>query len=745
MSHRARILVLVALVALPLLLLSIASAAYSYRQQEQSLNEERVAVARAVAAAVEGLLEGDLAAVQAIAAQSAVRDFATAPPEDVEHAMLRIFNVFPNLETLGLIGPDGWNVRSVTRHVAVPPRTVNVSDRPYFQQAFTTGDIVVSPAVLSRVRPDVPVVAIAVPIVAPDDGSDPEIRGVLVGTLSLGQLQEFMHATLSDPHVDIVLIDSSGQVMLASDIDPAAQRELVSLANRPDVDAALGGEAGSMIVRDGDDELLVGYAPVGVAGWGVLVEEETGDAFAPARAEAIRSVGLLALALAFSFSMALWLSSRLARSYDELDVARAASERGRERLAFLAASSRQLSATLDYESTLSTIASMAVPGFADWCVVDLVERGQMAARRMAIVHGDPAHGALTTSLQEADPIDHGSAVGVAHVMRTGEAVLVEDVSPEMLAAEATDERNLDLIRQAAPRSAIIAPLRGPAGVFGAMTFVTAESGHRYGQDDLDLALDLADRAALAVENARLFAEAQDAVRTRDEFLAAASHDLKNPLSAVKLRAQLLQRRATRPEPLPSAEVIEATAAIDDIVDRAVRLVDELMDVTRLQLGRPLDLELEATDLARILREVAAEVQASTTAHELRLVMPEEPIVGQWDARRLRRVAENLLDNAVKYSPDGGQVTVNLVREADASGERVVVSIRDTGVGIPADDVPRLFERFRRGSNVVGQFRGTGIGLASAHQIVTSHGGTIEVDSIEGGGTVVTVRLPVSEG
>ena len=741
MSYRVRILILGGLVALPLLLLALTATARDQMERERALTEERVAVAQAVAAAVEGFLDRDTAALQAIASLPAVRDFERTSGEELDDAMLPIFEAFPNVETIGLIGPDGWNVRSLTSHVPVEPRTVNVSDRPYFREAMATGQVVFGSAVLSRVRPGVPVVAIAVPIMPAANGGPATPRGVLVGTLSLGQLLGELSSMAPDSRLGIVLVDSNGQMLVGPGVDPAATRDLTSLRGRPDVDEVLQGRAGSQQVWAGEDgeNLLVSYAPVERAGWGVLVQQPVTQALAPARAEATRSIGLLVLALGLSFLMALFLSSRLARADAQREAARREAEQGRERLALLAEWSRHLASTLDYEATLQAIARLTVPALADWCVVDLVA-GNHQMRRLVVGHADPAKAPLARALEERYPV-RLQASAVARAAFDSEPLLAPEVGDDFLRAAARDEEHLRLLREMAPRSLMIVPLAVRDRALGAISFVAAESGRRYGPDDLQLAREVANRAALAVENARLYGEVQQAVRTRDEFLAAASHDLKNPLSSVKLQAQLLQRRAGRSPEIKAADVIDSAERIDGIVTRATALVDELLDIARLQLNQPLDLQRQSMDLVHLAREAVTEAQA-TDRHRLRVEALAEPVIGEWDARRLRRVVDNLLNNAIKYSPDGGEVVITVEREGDDQAASAVLRVHDHGLGVPKEDLPRLFERFQRGGNVVGRIAGAGVGLANARHIVESHGGTIALESAEGQGSVATIRLPL---
>jgi signal transduction histidine kinase len=377
--------------------------------------------------------------------------------------------------------------------------------------------------------------------------------------------------------------------------------------------------------------------------------------------------------------------------------------------AFLAAASRILVSTLDIHSSLQQVAELAVPRIADRCSVELLDEHHQS-RRVAVADANP-----------------------------------DDVSE--------------------PRSSIVLPLQARGQTFGSISLATAGSGRPYTQQDIELAEDLATRVGLAVDNARLYHEAQEqaehqavlnaalretveerdraladlqqALRTRDEFLASASHDLKNPLASIKATAQLLERRLDRP-PLDLDRLREGLQRVDAIATRGAGLVEELLDLARMQMGSPLELVRRAVDLVDLAREAVEEARQTTERHTVRLETTESELTGVWDARRLIRVLTNLLDNAVKYSPDGGLVVVHVRRE----GDWAVVEVVDRGIGIPPEDHRRIFERFQRASNVERRIGGTGIGLASARHILESHGGTIAVESQEGSGATFTLRLPL---
>lgn len=739
-SYRARVLLLAVFVALPLLLAASINALRSLGDEERRLNDERVLIARAVAAAAEGFLASDVAGAKAIAALPAVQQFETTDGEAIERAMRPLFDAFPNIETVGLIGADGWNVRSLTRSTPAPPHTLNVSDRPYFQETMRTGAVVTSPAVLSRLRPGVPVVAIAVPIAA-QPGSAGN-RGVLIGTVSLEGMSSALRRVLPDPQLDLVLVDQEGQVLLGPGATTGEVRALESVRDRPAVAAVLGGASGSQRGGDGDDR-LVSYAPVASAHWGVLVGEPIGEALAAAREDATRSVILLVVTLSLSLGLAWFLATRVARSHAELNRALQTSEQLRERTTFLAECSQEFARTLDYEETLQRIAALAVPTLADWCIVDIVTEDPTHTRRLAVAVADPAKQATAEVLQRF-PADLDARGGLGHVIRTGEAVLMESVPDDFMDRTARNPEHLAALHGLPPRSLVMVPLKNHDGVLGAIAFCYGESsGRRYSQDDLEMAEALSERAAAAIENAQLYARAQEAVQIRNTFLAAASHDLRNPISAIKLHADLLRRHATRQGAIPAESAVEIAADISVLITRAVAQVDELLDVARLHSGESLTLTVSQVDLVHLAEQAVADFRRQNPGRVLACACPDQPLLGRWDGGRLRRVVDNLLSNAIKYSPAGGEVTVTVEMADQDGGQWASLSVRDQGVGIPASDLPHVFESFHRGRNVEGSIGGAGIGLASARQIVEAHGGRIQAESEEGKGTTVTLMLPMT--
>jgi signal transduction histidine kinase len=244
------------------------------------------------------------------------------------------------------------------------------------------------------------------------------------------------------------------------------------------------------------------------------------------------------------------------------------------------------------------------------------------------------------------------------------------------------------------------------------------------------------RSEAAERSARLAAEA--AVHLRDEFVATISHDLNNPLAALKGNVQLLRRRIRRGGAPEVAQFDTRLASMEVTVGDMERLIGDLLDVAQLQAGRPLDLRRQPADLVALARDCVAGYEKASGRHRLRLLANAPAAPGFWDVSRVERVMANLLANAIKYSPEGGEVLVSV----DVHSGSAILSVRDQGLGIPAREIQHVFERFHRASNVE-HISGTGIGLASAKDIVERHGGTITVTSIEGQGTTVAVQLPLA--
>jgi len=440
----------------------------------------------------------------------------------------------------------------------------------------------------------------------------------------------------------------------------------------------------------------------------------------------------------------------LARVGRTLELARArrtaalASERERTqaRLRVLAEATAALAESLEYEATLAQVAQLAVPILADWCLIDIADEGGRG-RRVEVAHADPAHVELANRLRlfssgrSGNPQHPGS-----RALREGKAVLHEELTEEQLRAMAHSEEHLQAMLDVKPTSAIAVPLVARGRLTGILTLITAQSGRRYGLDDLSISQELAHRCALAIDNARLFQEAQDAIRVRDEFLSIASHELKTPLTPLQLQLHTL---ALKVQEQTDGEALRAwlqkrLGALARQGARLERVVDALLDISRI-MGGPPELQLEPVDLSEIVRDVERQLaesgQLEPSGCELRVNVHGAPVVGRWDRVRVEKVLSNLLQNALKYGA-GKPVTVT----AYAAGAVAILQVADQGIGIPGEDQERIFGRFERA--VSGRhYGGLGLGLFIARQMVEALGGTITVASEVGRGATFTVCLPLA--
>jgi signal transduction histidine kinase len=282
------------------------------------------------------------------------------------------------------------------------------------------------------------------------------------------------------------------------------------------------------------------------------------------------------------------------------------------------------------------------------------------------------------------------------------------------------------------------PLCTRGQVLGAITLVSARPGHVYGPPDIALAVDLGQRAALAVDNARLYAKAQRAVQLRDEFLSIASHELRTPLSSLELQAQSIQVQLER-RSVDLGRIQAKATVLQRQVERLSQLISAMLDVSRIEAGR-LQLDHEEVDLAELTRDVAErfaeEIERAGSTLDLSL---QEGTIGTWDRLRLEQVVTNLLQNAIKYG-QGGPIRISIERE----GALAVLKVEDRGLGISPADQRRIFERFERAVSAR-QYGGMGIGLFLVRQILAAHEGDIEVSSEPGRGAVFTARLPLGQG
>jgi len=356
-----------------------------------------------------------------------------------------------------------------------------------------------------------------------------------------------------------------------------------------------------------------------------------------------------------------------------------------------------------------------------------------------VVHPDPAIQAGVTSLRGYAHVDAALAGAV------GSRVVRGSSGEELFAAYAPTRAGWGVLALQPTAEAFGATRASVARAAGLLLLAVALAGGvawllagRLGNlfDQAVAARLQAEQAAEAESAARTMAEM--ATRARDEFVATLSHDLRNPLTTIKGQVQVLQRRLEREGRLERARLLSALGLIETTTDIAAALIADLLDTSQLEAGRPLDLQAEAIDLVVLARRAVLAHQQASEAHRVSLAAGVDSLVGQWDGTRLERVLANLLGNAIKYSPHGGEIIVGVREEPGAA----ILAVRDHGVGVPDRDLPSVFDAYRRGTNVAGRIAGTGLGLAGVKAIVEQHGGSVAVESQEGVGSTFTVRLPL---
>jgi PAS domain S-box-containing protein len=526
----------------------------------------------------------------------------------------------------------------------------------------------------------------------------------------------------------------------------------------------------------------------------------------------------------------------------ERERARAAAEAAGARLSVLAEASQQLAGSLDYESTLANLSTLLVPRFADWYAVDVVDRGRF--RRIAVVHKDPSkHESAEKSMQLFAP-EPDELEGTARVVKTGEAVLYRSISDELLAASTLSKEHHEVLRDLGMESAMCVPLTAAGRTFGALMLVSADPGRLFDEDDLDFAKHLGRKAAVAVDNARLYRQAERRARAalvvqhvadgvllvnnegvielwnpaaehitgvpaaealgrpaaemfadwesigslaesaehrpvmravkvnarelwlsitavgfedgsvyafrdlteeravealKSDFVSTISHELRTPLAAIYGAALTLRREDIllgEPQRTALLEVIASES------DRLARIVNDVLWVSRLE-SDGLRTVIEPCDAVELARSVVDAAQHYIPPSiKLELSTPKQdlpPVAG--DSDKIRQVLTNLVENAVKYSPDGGRVTV----EVALAGALMRFTVRDEGLGVPPAEHRRIFEKFYRLDPDMTRGVGwTGLGLYISRELLERMGGRIWVESSGARGSTFVAELPLAD-
>jgi signal transduction histidine kinase len=772
-------LVLAVLTIVPLLTL-----AFLYTEQQvqvaaqQALNyQQRIATAQSdYVASLLGLYRS---ANDAFAAQPGLLQMSR---EDQAHVTLALKQAYPDVLVFAL--RDAEN-NLIIRSDGVT-QVAKVDPDPLYQKVLTTN----RPAI--RVGWGPVYQRFLLVFASPIYGEQGELAGLAIMTIDTSRFS----ALLSDANANgenlVYLVDEDGKVIFHP--DPTLVQQAVDLSQTIPVSTmfANGESSGSMTYTPPNAEpTLVGYARVPGVGWGIVVERSEAGSLAAVRTGRELSLLLLILVCVSALVIGTWLSQSLtvplwkvANALNQLPadssrnalmwdgvaevklltnafndlrerLARRTEERNlaEKRLVFLAEATNVLNASLDFEQTLRAIAKMAVPALGDWCTVDIVDDNG-TLQQVAVVHTDPETQALVTEwrekeLQKPHDVDLGR-----HVLQTGESVLIPELPAGMLEGVAMgNEASLKLLSALNLLSALCVPLAVRGQRIGVLFLNTSrDSERRLNNDDLILVEELARRASTAIDNAKLYREAQNAIHMRDEFLSVAAHELKTPVTSLRGFAQMTLRHIATKE-TPDVERIQTSLKrIEQQSDKLARLISQLLDVSRF-MGGSLAIEPREIELVSLVQTVVTDAQLNTQRHTIRLSgLAECRIVG--DPLRLEQVLTNLVDNAIKYSPNGGDILVNVSLQPESqhangvkgangrsSGNILCVSVTDHGLGVPVPAREHIFNRFFQ-AHKEGHYGGMGLGLYISRQIIELHNGTLDAEYPTSGGTRFVICLPV---
>jgi PAS domain S-box-containing protein len=534
---------------------------------------------------------------------------------------------------------------------------------------------------------------------------------------------------LAEASVEGILIHDNGVIL---DANPALGRmfgyELSEILGINAVDLLTAPESREMLLDEMRKRSSGPYEVVGVRRDGSHIDVEItarnlGYADATLRVAAIRDI-----------------TDRKALQKQERELireqeARAVAEHAEQRAEFLAEASRVLALSFDYQTTIAQLARLAVPRLADYCAVDVIE-GDRGFIRLGFAHSDPKREEeFRAKLTTFRPEDVSPRHPVMRALLHGESDLITHVTDEGMHAAIIDEEQYQILRSLNPKSLMTVPMIASGKVIGALSMVSSSDERIYTEEDVALAEELGRRAALAVENARLFGEAQLATRARDDMLAIVAHDLRNPLNTIYMSAQLLLDIVSETDhPTEHRQL----AIVQRAASRMNGLIQDLLEVKRIEEGN-LALEKRQIDVESIIAEALDTLRPIAAASSLSLesdVAAGLPAIDV-DSPRIQQVLSNLVGNAIKFTPAGGQIVLR-VRPMESEACFIV---SDTGQGIAPEELPHIFGRFWQGKRT--DRRGIGLGLAIAKGIVEAHGGRIWVESQLGVGSNFYFTVPMA--
>ncbi len=407
-----------------------------------------------------------------------------------------------------------------------------------------------------------------------------------------------------------------------------------------------------------------------------------------------------------------------------------------DKILFLSSASKILSSSLDYNLTLKNVAELIVESVADFCMIDILEDDGL--HRVVVKTSNPKKEKLAQKFYNFPP-DPRNKSAIYDAARLRDPIIIKNITDSWLSKVSRFDEEKKLVKNLNFSSFIFVPLESRHEVIGVMTIGSMEKKFSYSDDDGIFIKELADRAGITVDKAKLYTEAQEAILSRDEFLAVASHELKTPLTSILLSLQLVLRRLEKSTTKidASEEVIEAVGVGIQQSKRMSRLINDLLDVSETSSDY-FQLYKEKVNLSELINDIKLKFEIILKEKKIQLIVKEEDknIKGVWDKIRLEQAISNLISNAIKYG--NGKPISLMVKKV---GSTVEIKVIDRGKGVKKEDRKKIFKVFNRGSDVK-HYKGIGVGLFLTRQIVEAHGGEIGLLSKVGDGSVFTIKLPI---
>lgn len=687
MGARARIIRVLVLALIPLVAFAVLGVWSDLEQRQARVDRNQMALARAGALTTQAVVEGHLRTLESLAAD--LRDGSATDIEALRARLTRYLAANPEWEGMSIIGPDGWN----TAAPSTAPGAVFVGDRDYVRTVLDHGRTTIGSAVIGRVTGQ-PVVVIATPVELSG------IRHALIAPVPTERMTQRIKDRLGSDRA-VVIVDQAGRTIVHP--DRRRIQSLEDLSSRPYIQAALAGDSDTVTAEiDGVDTLL-SYVPVERLGWVVLIQEPVHAAYSPLYRSTVLSTGLVGVSLAAALVIAWVLAGRLATTYSHLE---------RSRLDAEAARGDAEVASERYADLVEGLDAIV------WEAEAATFKFTFVSRRAEQVLGYPV-GRWTSDpnfwADHIHPDDRERTVEFSRVStQRGEDHTLEY---RAVSADGREVWLVDIVR-------VIHDSEGkPSVLRGLMLDITERVKSEQ------------ERAALLIAEQDARGRAEAAVRARDEFLSIASHELRNPVAAVKGAAQLLRRLWERGQ-LTDDRIDHYSGTMVEMGDRIGRLLQDLLDVGRLERGQ-FELRIDDVDLADAVRHVVDDISTSLLTSRIHVGTAEGSARVMADRDRVQQILQNLLDNALKYSPPETSIDVTLRREAGG----VAVRVRDRGIGLPPGSEEEIFKPFGRGPNAAA-LPGMGLGLYISRRLAEAHGGRLEVVSDGAGrGSVFTLWLP----